>query len=170
MAEEFIRIYSKDGDEEPILYKLSTLRKAQVSKNRHILKKIMEVLLLCGKQNIPICGHVPERSNFIAILYSMAPGDEILAEHLSGNRKTLYTSPDIQNEITNLLANQIRTAIVADCNKSKCFALIADETTDIATREQLFVCLRYLVRDQVSNEISIKEDLLDFVMARSTKG
>ncbi|XP_061181206.1 zinc finger MYM-type protein 1-like [Saccostrea echinata] len=170
MAEEFIRIYSKDGDEEPILYKLSTFRKAQVSKNRHILKKIMEVLLLCGKQNIPIRGHVPERSNFIAILHSMAQGDEILAEHLSGNRKTLYTSSDIQNEIINLLANQIRTAIVADCNKSKCFALIADETTDTATREQLSVCLRYLVRDQVSNEISIKEDFLDFVMARSTKG
>lgn len=81
----------------------------------------------------------------MAILSTLAQSDEILAEHLACvNRTALYTSPDIQNEIINILGNQIRTAIVADCNKSKCFVLIADETTDTSTREQLSVCLRYL--------------------------
>lgn len=82
----------------------------------------------------------------------------------------MYTSPDIQNEIINIPGNQIRTAIVADCNKSKCFALIVDETTDTSTREQLSVCLRYLVRDPISQEISIKEDFLEFIIVTSTKG
>lgn len=82
----------------------------------------------------------------------------------------MYTSPDIQNEIINIPGNQIRTAIVADCNKSKCFALIFDETIDTSTREQLSVCLRYLVRDPISQEISIKEDFLEFIIVTSTKG
>jgi hypothetical protein len=52
---------SKD---EPIIYKISEFQKTQVIRNRHILMKTMETLLLCGKQNIAIRGHTPERSNF----------------------------------------------------------------------------------------------------------
>jgi hypothetical protein len=171
MAEDFIRIHSRDTEDEAIINNLSKFRKDRVMKNRHILRKITKTLLLCGKQNIPIRGQIPERSNFMAILNSLARGDEVLSEHLAcGNRRAMYTSPDIQNEIMNILGNQIRTAIVANCNKSKSFALITDETTDKSTREQLSVCLRYLVRDPVSQEISIKEDFLDFVLATSTTG
>ena len=79
-------------------------------------------------------------------------------------------SPDIQNEIINIIGNQIRTSIVESCNNSKFFTLIADETTNTSTREQVSVCLRYLERDPISNKISIKEDFLDFVMATSTTG
>lgn len=64
----------------------------------------------------------------------------------------------------------IRTAIVADCNKSKCFALKADKATNTSTREQLSVCLRYLVRDPISQEMSNKEDFLDFIIATSMIG
>lgn len=64
MTEDFIRIHSKDTEDEPISNKLSKFRKAQVLKNRQVLKQIFETLLLCGKQNIPIRGHIPERSNF----------------------------------------------------------------------------------------------------------
>lgn len=46
--------------------------KAQYLKNRHVLKQIIETLLLCGKQNIPFRGHIQERSNFMAILSTLA--------------------------------------------------------------------------------------------------
>ncbi|CAC5420415.1 unnamed protein product [Mytilus coruscus] len=131
----------------------------------------MESLLLCGKQNIAIRGHSPERSNFMAILNSKAQGDLILTEHLANvNSRAKYTSPDIQNEIINIIGNQIRTDIVDKCNSSKFFALIADESTDVSTREQVSVCLRYIQRDSLSGDVSIKEDFLDFIMATSTKG
>lgn len=137
--------------------------KTQVLKNRHVLLKIIETLLLCGKQNIAIRGHIPQLSNFMAILNSKAQGDDILTDHLanSSSSRAKYTSPDIQNEIINIIGNQIRTSIVKSCNNSKLFTLIADETTDTSTREQVSVCLRYLERDSISNKISIKEDFLD---------
>ncbi|CAG2214457.1 unnamed protein product [Mytilus edulis] len=171
MADDFVKVCSKDSKEEPIIYKICEYKKTQVNRNRHILLKIMESLLLCGKQNIAIRGHTPERSNFMAILNSKAQGDPILTEHLAnGNSRAKYTSPDIQNEIINIIGNQIRTDIVDKCNSSKFFALIADESTDVSTREQVSVCLRYIQRDSLSGDISIKEDFLDFVMTTSTKG
>jgi hypothetical protein len=72
--------------------------------------KIMETLLLCGKQNIAIRGHTPERSNFMAILNSKAQGHPILTEHLANvNSRAKYTTPEIQNDIINIIGNQIRT-------------------------------------------------------------
>ncbi|CAG2209777.1 unnamed protein product [Mytilus edulis] len=83
MADDFVKVCSKDSKEEPIIYKICEYKKTQVNRNRHILLKIMESLLLCGKQNIAIRGHTPERSNFHYILNSKAQGDPILTEHLA---------------------------------------------------------------------------------------
>jgi hypothetical protein len=68
------------------------------------------------------------------------------------------------NEIINIIGNQIHTAIVDKCNASTFFALIADETTDTSTREQVSVCLRYIQRDSFSGDVSIKEDFLELTM------
>jgi hypothetical protein len=72
MTDNFVHINSKDSADEAIIYKLSEFKKTQVLKNRHVLSKIIETLLLCGKQNIAIRGHIPQLSNFMAILNSKA--------------------------------------------------------------------------------------------------
>ncbi|KAJ8315222.1 hypothetical protein KUTeg_007372 [Tegillarca granosa] len=56
--------------------------KTDVHNNRNILAAIIEVLVLCGKQNIPIRDHTEERSNFLVILKSKAIIDPILMEHI----------------------------------------------------------------------------------------
>ena len=67
----------------------------------------METLLLCGKQNIAIRGHTPERNNIMAILNSKAQGNPILTDHLANvNSRAKYASPEIQNEIINIIENQ----------------------------------------------------------------
>lgn len=40
----------------------------------------------------------------------------------------------------------------------------------VRSKELLSVCLRYLVRDPISQEISIKEDFFEFIIVTSTKG
>ena len=52
----------------------------------------------------------------------------------SGTRST-YLSPDIHNELINISGQQILTEIVDDCRRSTYFAIIADECTDVATKE-----------------------------------
>jgi hypothetical protein len=123
MADDFVKICSKDSKDEPIIYKISEFKRTQVIRNRHILMQIMETLLRCGKQNIAIRGHTPERSNFMAILNSKAQGHPILTEHLANvNSRAKYTTPEIQNDIINIIGNQIRTTIVDKftCNNFFC--------------------------------------------------
>lgn len=69
--------------------------KTQVLKNRHVLLKIIETLLLCGKQNIAIRGHIPQLSNFMAILNSKAQGDDILTDHLANSSSRQNIHPPI---------------------------------------------------------------------------
>ena len=151
---------------------VSETHKIQVEQNRHIIKKIIEVLVLCGKQNIPIRGHTEERSNFLAILESKSNGDAILMEHLKSatNVRARYTSPDIQNELLSICAEQIQSNIIKACNDALCFALIADESTDQSTKEQVSICLRYLEKNVAAGKCKVREDFLCFVTADRTTG
>ena len=120
----------KDSKKEPVTSLLSSKHKEDIDRNRHILNQIIEVLILCGRQNISIRGHTPDRSNFMAILRHTAKQDEILKFHLENTLtklKVKYTSPDTQNEIINTCGEFVRKRIVQSCNKTEFFALIGDE-------------------------------------------
>jgi hypothetical protein len=59
--------------------------------------------------------------------------------------------------------------IVSECNSANCFSVIADETTDVSTTEQISLCVRYVSVDS-DEEISVKESFLGFAEASSTTG
>ena len=91
-----------DDKGSSVVCMLSSSHKANVEKkNRHVLQKIIEVILSCGRQSIPLRGHVEERSNFFAMLHEIAKTNQVLSDHLefSANTRVKYTSPDIQNEL-----------------------------------------------------------------------
>lgn len=72
-----------------------------------LLKKIVDAIILCGKQNIPLRGHrddTTNKGNFLAILQY----DEQLWSHLlKAYKNALYTSKTIQNEVIQLIGNHI---------------------------------------------------------------
>ena len=79
-----------------------------------------------------------------------------------------YTSPEIQNELIALCAEQIFAYLKDLYNKSSFLAIIGDETTDKATHTQLSVCIRYL--ETVGTDINANEMFMGFSHAKSTKG
>jgi len=159
----------EEKTQDSITSLLSSCHKDQVRKNRHILRNIIETLILCGKQNIPIRGHTEERSNFFAILQEKAKEDTILSEHLaSPNLQCKYTSPDIQNELISLCGKQIRDSLSSLCSRSPYFAIIADEATDKSTKEQLSICLRFV--DFTADPYEIREQFVGFLYAKIIKG
>lgn len=120
-----------------------------VEKNRHILKTIIDVILLCARQNIPLRGHTEEDSNVIAILRHTALTDKLLSNHLqTADPRAKYTSPDIQNELISLCSKQITDSIVRDTNNSPYFGFIADEATDASTMEQMAMILRFFDKEK----------------------
>ena len=98
--------------------------------------------------------------NFWALLqFRAAEGDLVLREHLShAPRNATYTSPDIQNQIIDILGDYVRQKILSQV-QNQFFTLIADEVTDCSNKEQLSLVLRYVDRESSQ----IREDLVAFI-------
>ena len=84
--------------------------------------------------------------NFWALLeFRVAAGDSVLRDHLAkAPRNAMYTSPDIQNQITDILGDHVRQKILHKVRQAQLFTVIADEVTDCSNKEQLSVVLRYV--------------------------
>jgi hypothetical protein len=78
----------------------SSQQKEDIARNRHILREIIDLLIICGHQNIVIRrGHTEDKSYSMAILRHVFKHDEILQSHLYNtepNSRIKYTSPDIK--------------------------------------------------------------------------
>ena len=148
-----------------IRQQLQNQRVQAIEENRAILKSITEVVVTMARQNISLRGHVPEESNFNSLMALVAQHNSTLRHHLEnarGNAK--YTSPEIQNELLDLSAQQIVNNIVSDCKKAGCYAFIADESTDVSVKEQISVCVRFVQKGNNGRYI-IREEFLSFVDA-----
>lgn len=64
-----------------------------------------------------------------------------MENHLNtASKNDTYISPIVQNEIISSCNNIILKKLVNKINNVECFALLADETMDTSTKEQLSIC------------------------------
>ena len=103
-----------------------------IQKNRQILRSIVETIILCGRQNIVLCGHRDNgtdlevqgaecnHGNFWALLnFRISAGDTHLRDHLQRTaRNATYTSPDTQNQLITILGDHIRDTILRKVRSS----------------------------------------------------
>ena len=123
-------------------------------KNVHVLKSIVETVVFCRKQNLPLRGHrdyrtstSSNRGNLWAILEMMAKHDDTHREHLkTGKKNAQYTSRLIHNKIIDAVAEYIRkenTRSLEDENAF--FSIMANEVTyPHGNQGILSLCLRML--------------------------
>ena len=84
------------------------------------------------------------RGNFLEILELVASHDELVKDKLkNGPRNAIYTSPNIQNCLINILGDMVRSVICDGVRDAGFFSLLADETKDCSKREQMSIVLRY---------------------------
>ncbi|CAI6351604.1 unnamed protein product [Macrosiphum euphorbiae] len=174
-AERFLNIFEKK--EIPLIQQIDSERAKQVQENRKRLIPIIQCVILCGREEIPLRGHrdfgtfniedeQSNEGNFRAILKYRAKGDEYLKSVLEGpGKRNKYTSPGIQNQIIEACNKLILNKIVDKINKSQCFSILADETTDVSNIEQLSLCVRY-----VDNNNMLNEDFIQFIAIHSLTG
>lgn len=130
---------------ESVAEKMESSAQAQRELNRKKLISIIDTVIFCGRQGIPLRGHrdagplsleepAENDGNFRALLrFKVRSGDTALRKHLeSAASNATYLSPQIQNEILAAAGNFVQDEIVRKVNSAKCFALLADETTDIS--------------------------------------
>lgn len=149
--------------------RLDAARSQLITKNRHYLKTILEVLLVCSQQEIALRGHREStkslnRGNFLEILNLIASHDEIIKERLThGPRNAIYTSPIIQNELLHIMGEMVQSIICCKIHDAGLFSILVDEAKDISKKEQLTFVLRCID----PKEATIHEYFLTFVEATS---
>ena len=89
-------------------------------------------------------------------------GDEDLKNHLeTAPRNARYTSPIIQNEIINIIGELIQERIIIGVKEGGgLYSFLADETQDIATVEQMSLCLRYHKNVTIRDDFILFQDLI----------
>ena len=114
------------------------------------MKTIAEIILLCAQQEIALRGHDESSSssnhgNFLTILQFVSRHDEIVYKRLEeGPSNAKYVSPQIQNELLDLMGKMVRESIGAKVRNAGVYAIMADESKDISKVEQLSIALRYV--------------------------
>ena len=168
--DDFLKVMK--GQQSSIQVRVNETAMQLVATNRKKLHSIIETIVLCGRQNIPLRGHrdtvldversdIESHGNFWALLqFRVDAGDLALRGHLANTpRNAMYTSPDIQNQIVNILGDHVRDKILLKVKQAQLFTVIADEVTDCSNKEQLSLVLRYVNPD----DCSIREDLVTFL-------
>lgn len=167
-SQEFVKVF--EGKQDSVYQRISKVYNDKILENRYVLGEIIKIIILCGRQNISLRGHYPDKSNFMAILRHTAEHDMTLKKFLdTAPKNARYLSPQIQNDLLQLIGKQIQNKILQKVRSSKWYGFIADETQDIVRNEQVSIALRYLHKGK-NNLLSIHEDFIEFIVTEDTSG
>ncbi|CAF5142130.1 unnamed protein product, partial [Rotaria magnacalcarata] len=95
---------------------LDTGRSQQIKRNRDRIAKIASAILLCARQMIALRSHYENetsnnRGNLLEILSWSSETDPIIKSIMESSNNATYLSHQIQNELLEIMANQIRRKI-----------------------------------------------------------
>ena len=126
----------------------------QVNKNREIMKRLIDAVCYLAKQELPFRGHDESsesvnKGNYIELLNLIRNYDAPLDTHLSVATVFKGTSPILQNDIIQAIADVLTDKIKEETSSASFFAIILDETSDIMLKSQLSTVLRYVYDGQV---------------------
>ena len=132
---------------------------------RHALRHIFDAISYLSGQGLPLRRRNEKTSNFRRYLEKVAQSDEVLRKWLTrrDSSQQTFTSPEIQKVIQRQLALSVSRNLAQEVSQADYFALIADETTDAAQKEQLSICLRF-----VSDSLHVEELFVGLYEANST--
>nr|XP_054598746.1 zinc finger MYM-type protein 1-like [Nothobranchius furzeri] len=134
----------------------------EVDRMRHILSKIIDCVKFCGAFELALRGHdeteSSENPGVFRGLVDLVASLDVLEDHLKTATVFKGTSKTVQNELLDCMLSVIKTHILGEVNNANYLAIQADETTDISTRCQLVLVLRYL-----DSQNSIQERFLEFI-------
>ena len=152
-----------------VAHRLETAREQVTKANRHYIKTLAEILLLCAKQELAVRGHreltgSKNQGNFLEVLKLVADHDAVIKERIHNNpHNATYTSPEIQNQLLEVMGGIVRERICEAIQDATYFSLLVDETKDVSKVEQLAIVLRYID----IKAAAIHERFLTYVPAES---
>ncbi|XP_073101993.1 uncharacterized protein [Elaeis guineensis] len=171
-------------DLEMRLLKNKTIDKSiqeQINKDeehwKKVLLRIFAVVKTLGKNNLAFRGknekiYQTNNGNFLSLIEMIAEFDPVMQEHIRRIKDdkihTHYLGHNVQNELINLLANEIKNKIIKKILEAKYYSIILDCTPDTSHQEQMSFILRCV--DISSSPIKIMEYFFEFLKVDDTTG
>lgn len=157
---------SEEGGDEPAKDDVPLTQEER--ENKDYLKSLFEILILMGRQNIPLDGHVidelPEGiftpDNFQALLeFRINSGDEVLRKRFETTAVNLaYCSQAQQKQMLDICESCIREETLREVRDSHFFSIIAEEVVDLAGEDHLPVLVRF-----VDDSQNLREEFIGFL-------
>ena len=98
-----------------------------------VLERITKIILLLARNTLALWGHWEKfgetgNGNFLQIVELLASYDDVLKKlvNKSQSSRITYLSPQIQNELLSLLAQNVRFAIASDTRDAPYFSITLD--------------------------------------------
>ncbi|XP_076308589.1 zinc finger MYM-type protein 1-like [Tachypleus tridentatus] len=121
--------------------------------SRSNMVKIIKNLQFLARQGLALQGHSDEKSNFTQLYHLRAKDNSKMIKWLK-KKTNKYVTHDVQNEILEVMALQD----VESCIRNgRYFSILAVECTDVANKEQLTICIRW-----IDNNLEPHEDFIGF--------
>ena len=138
-----------------VLKQLSSEAAKTRAQNRKMLLKVLSSLRFLLRQGLAIRGHRETEGNLMQLLYLQSSECPQLGRWLKNQQ---YLSPEIINEFITLMGNDLLRQLLSSIRQATWYAVIADETADVANHEQLSLSIRW-----VGEEYDINEDFIGLV-------
>ena len=147
-------------------------RQQRIKNDNEILRWVIEVIITCGKQCLPLAAHLEktpdtDSGNFLAILRLLTKKTQTLKKYFHNPiaRKAQYLSPQIQNEIIAIIAYDVlQRDLIDEVKKAKFFTILVGEVESHHV-EQLPICVRFVDK---SNDIS--QEFLELLLGQAVWG
>ena len=145
---------------------------------REVMKRLIDIVIFLSERNLAFRGSIEKigsssNGNFFGTFELLAKYDNILTEllHRIQTKKTAdhYLSPEIQNEIIQLLAAEILSINSGLLKNAKYYSIILDCTPDVSHEEQMSIVLRF-VECNPKVGIHIREVFFGFLNVHDTTG
>ena len=137
----------------------STMVNEQLTKKRaeerQYLKTVMECIQYLARQGLSLRGSDHIDDNLTQLLVLRSKDNPAILERVFSNsiaNKRKFKHQDYQNELLSLMANEVLRNKLNLIKKSQFFSTICDEYTDVANKEQLSFCVRWVDEKLCANE------------------
>ena len=122
-------------------------------KNRAVYREVISTLRGLVRCGSALLGHDARGGKLMTLLEERGETSPEMKSWLQ--RRNNYLSHECQDELVNLMASMVLREILEEARRSPFYGVIADGTTDVSTKEQFSICIRY-----ATDELLIKEACL----------
>jgi len=137
----------------------TALKREQQTRWLMLLKQLSSLRFLM-RQGLPVRGHCKQEGNLEQLMKYRAEDIPNFQQWLESGK---YLSPEIVNELIQLMALQILRTLLDSIRSERFYSLIVGETRDVSGKEQLAISLRW-----VNGSYEIFEELIGLVEVERT--